>query len=71
MVMVEVEASRGELVAFPDRARRPARMALRADEPRGAILLFTGIRYERLAPSIEPSPVAKQPKAGRPRRRRS
>lgn len=67
--MGEAEASRGKLVAFPDRAHRPSRLPPRADEPRGEILLFTGVRYERLAPTMEPSPIRKQPKAGRPRRR--
>jgi hypothetical protein len=59
----------GVIITFPDPASRPNRNALRADEPRGEILLFTGVRYERLDPSSGPSrPVASD---GRGRRRRS
>jgi hypothetical protein len=51
--------SPGVVIAFPDRAERPQRPVLSADEPRGEILLFTGVRYERPAPSPGPShPVA-------------
>ena len=56
-------------ITFPDPLSRPRRPALRADEPRGEILLFTGVRYERLEPNPGPSrPAASD---GRPRRRRS
>lgn len=41
--------SSAEIIAFPDPAERPQR-AQRADEPRGEILLFTGVRYERRSP---------------------
>ena len=59
----------GVIITFPDPASRPNRAALRADEPRGEILLFTGVRYERLEPSPGPSrPFATD---GRGRRRRS
>ena len=47
--------SAGVIVAFPDPAFRPQRSAPGADEPRGEILLFTGVRYERLEPSPDPS----------------
>ena len=59
----------GTIIAFPDPASRPTRVALRADEPRGEILLFMGVRYERLDPSPGPSrPFASD---GGGRRRRS
>ena len=59
----------GVIIAFPDPASRPNRVALRADEPRGEILLFTGVRYERLDPNPGPSrPFASD---GGGRRRRS
>ncbi len=56
----------GTLIPFPDSSARPQRPALSADDPRGEILLFTGIRYERLA---EPSPEPADP-GHRPKRRR-
>jgi hypothetical protein len=59
----------GVIITFPDPASRPSRSALRAGEPRGEILLFTGVRYERLDPNPGPSrPLASD---GRGRRRRS
>ena len=68
--MAEIQASTGAVIPFPGSAGRPSRPALRADEPRGEILLFTGVRYERSSASLEPSPVSSgHPKAGRPRRR--
>jgi hypothetical protein len=68
--MGEVQASTGAVIPFPGSAYRPSRPALRADEPRGEILLFTGVRYERSFASLEPSPVSSgRSKAGRPRRR--
>lgn len=42
------------VVPFPARRRRE-REAPRAGEPRGQILLFLGVRYERL-PEAEPAP---------------
>ena len=54
--MAEIQTrSAGVIVAFPDPSARPRRSALSADEPRGEILLFTGVRYERLEPSPGPS----------------
>lgn len=47
--------SQGVVVAFPDAASRPQRPHLSAGEPRGEILLFTGVRYERPTPSSDPS----------------
>ena len=68
--MAEIQASTGAVIPFPGSAGRPSRPALRADEPRGEILLFTGVRYERSSASLEPSPVSSgHSKAGRPRRR--
>ena len=60
--------SPGVVIAFPKAAERPQRPHLSADEPRGEILLFTGVRYER----PEPSPGPSRPYASnRPGRRRS
>lgn len=57
------------IIAFPDPSSRPARSAPGPEEPRGEILLFTGVRYERLDPNPGPSrPVASD---GRGKRRRS
>jgi hypothetical protein len=56
----------GVIITFPDPASRPHRSALRPDEPRGEILLFTGVRYERL----EPNPGPSRPFASDGRRRR-
>jgi hypothetical protein len=47
--------SPGVVIAFPDPAERPQRPLLSPDEPRGEILLFTGVRYERPSPSPGPS----------------
>jgi hypothetical protein len=58
----------GVIIAFPDAAERPQRQHLNDGEPRGEILLFTGVRYERPAPNPGPSrPYANN----RPGRRRS
>ena len=67
--MGDVKAqSAGVIITFPDRVDRPHRAAPRPGEPRGEILLFTGVRYERLEPSPGPSrPFA----SDRGRRRRS
>jgi len=60
--------SPGVVIAFPDRTERPQRPLLSADEPRGEILLFTGVRYERPSPNPGPSrPLASKS----PGRRRS
>ena len=60
--------SPGVVIAFPDISERPPRPHLSASEPKGEILLFMGVRYERPAPNPEPSrPVA----SSGSRRRRS
>ena len=60
--------SPGVVIAFPDAADRPQRSHVNPGEPRGEILLFTGVRYER----PEPSPGPSRPYANsRPDRRRS
>jgi len=57
----------GVVIAFPAAAERPQRPQLNEGEPRGEILLFTGVRYERPAPNPGPSrPYA----SNRPGRRR-
>ncbi len=53
------------IIAFRDPATRAARAPLSDEEPRGRILLFTGIRYERMEPA-GPSRAS----SGQPRRRR-
>ena len=57
----------GSLLPFPASSDRPARRALGPEEPRGEILLFTGVRYER---QIEPSPEPISPRRGSVKRRR-
>jgi hypothetical protein len=47
--------SPGVVIAFPDINERPQRPHLSANEPRGEILLFTGVRYERPSPNPGPS----------------
>ncbi|MBZ6076376.1 hypothetical protein [Microvirga puerhi] len=59
--------SQGTLLIFPDPASRPPRPVLSANEPRGEILLFTGVRYERPSPNPGPS----RPFASDSTRRRS
>ena len=45
----------GTVVPFPTERRE--REALREDEPRGEILLFLGVRYERMPePEAPPAP---------------
>ena len=56
----------GVIIAFPDPASRPERAAMQEGEPRGRILLFTGVRYER----TEPTPSHPIASDGQPRRRR-
>ncbi|MBJ6126222.1 hypothetical protein [Microvirga splendida] len=60
--------SPGVVIAFPNVTERPARPHLPADEPRGEILLFTGVRYER--PASNPGPSRPFASKG-PGRRRS
>jgi hypothetical protein len=72
--MSEVQVQpRGLIIPFPIPAPR-LRLAPRADEPRGKILLFTGIRYEwQPEPNPEPSAplVSSGPSRTSRRRRRS
>lgn len=66
--MRDIGTSTGRIIPFPEPSDRRIREPLAADEPRGAILLFTGVRYERLSePNPEPSPALSH---GRARRRR-
>ena len=60
--------SPGVVIAFPDSSERPQRPHLSPSEPRGEILLFTGVRYER--PSPNPGPSRPMASSG-PGRRRS
>jgi hypothetical protein len=58
--------SPGVVIAFPDISERPPRPHLSAGEPKGEILLFTGVRYERPTPNPGPSrPVASSGRGGR------
>ncbi len=52
------------VIPFPDPATREPRRAAAADEPRGTILLFMGVRYERMA---DPPPAADDHEQGRRR----
>ena len=61
---------RGVIIAFPDPESRPLRSAPGADEPRGEILLFTGVRYERFE-LHNPGPSRPFARDGRARRRGS
>jgi len=61
--------SMGAVLAFPEAADRPVRAPLSLDEPRGEILLFTGVRYERI-PERGPEPSRPAASDGRGRRRR-
>ncbi len=47
--------SSGVVIAFPDVTSRPQRPIPSAEEPKGEILLFTGVRYERNASHSGPS----------------
>lgn len=69
--MAVLERSRGELIPFPPASRRSPRPGPAEGEPRGQILLFMGVRYERQPePSPEPSPsLSSGHSAGRRRRR--
>lgn len=68
MKKVETRSS-GDIVPFPDPASRAGRRPLAADEPRGAVVLFTGVRYER-HPEMPPGPFGPLASDGSPRRRR-
>lgn len=60
--------SPGVVIEFPGVSERPQRQQPGMGEPRGEILLFTGVRYERPAPNPGPSrPFV----TNRPGRRRS
>ena len=59
---VQVRSS-GVIIAFPEPSANRPRSPLGDTEPRGEILLFTGVRYERM----EPRPASD----GTKRRRRS
>jgi hypothetical protein len=66
--MDDVLRPSAEIIAFDWTSARMARTSLREHEPRGEILLFTGVRYERLEPGRGPSgPLVSD---GQPRRRR-
>ncbi len=56
----------GVIIAFPDASARRIRAPLTEGERRGEILLFTGVRYERMEP-VDPSHLSD----GTKRRRRS
>ena len=56
------------VIAFPDAAERPQR-PLAANEPRGEILIFTAVRYER--PTPNPGPTRPFASRGPSTRRRS
>lgn len=69
--MQVLKKRRGQVIPFPPASRRQTRPAPAADEPRGEILLFMGVRYERQPePGPEPSPsLSSGQPAGRRRRR--
>ena len=70
MQLVEARFT-GVVIPLPDIAQRPPRPALGAHEPRGEIVLFMGVRYERLVDSVAEAPVEAAPPRVRRRRRRS
>ena len=57
----------GVILAFPEPSARQTRTPPAEGEPRGEILIFTGVRYERLGPTSGPSHFSD----GSRRRRRS
>jgi hypothetical protein len=68
--MKKVESrSSGDVVAFPDAASRASRRPFAADEVRGVVVLFTGVRYDRPA-ELPPDPFGPLATQGSPRRRR-
>ena len=68
MKKVELRAS-GDIVPFPDATSRVTRRPSAAGEARGVIVLFTGVRYDRL-PEVPPGPFGPLATQGSPRRRR-
>jgi hypothetical protein len=68
MKKVELRAS-GDIVPFPDAASRVTRRPSVEGEARGVIVLFTGVRYDRL-PEVPPVPFGPLATQGSPRRRR-
>ena len=68
MVEVRRRVVTGVVIPFP-RARAHRRATRRARRA-GEILLFTGVRYERM-PDPGPEPVARPPRSFARRRRRS
>ena len=63
--------TKGVVVDFPAPALRPPRPGPSADEPRGKILLYMGVRYERLPErGPEPSKPRLSDGPGRTSRRR-
>jgi hypothetical protein len=54
------------VITFPPAEARPPRRVLAGEAPRGEILLFMGVRYERVA---EPSPEPRRPGRRAARRR--
>lgn len=69
--MQALEQFKGDLIPFPPASRRQPRPGPGEGEPRGQILLFMGVRYERLSePGPEPTPsLSSGQPAGRRRRR--
>jgi len=57
----------GRIIPLPLRSARPKREPIGADEPRGKILLYTGVRYERRS-APPPSLSDGHPPTGRRRR---
>ena len=55
----------GKVIPLPTRGERASQRILRDDVERGRILLFTGVRYERMVEDADES-VAEL--SGRPRR---
>ena len=67
MKKVETRSS-GDVVPFPDPASRVSRRPFAAEEARGVVVLFTGVRYDR-QPEL-PNPFVPLATQGSPRRRR-
>jgi hypothetical protein len=61
--------SSGDIVPFPGEASRTTRRPLAADEARGVVVLFTGVRYDR-QPELPPDAFGPLATQGSPRRRR-
>ncbi len=58
----------GVVIPFPNVASRGLRPIQPSNGPRGEILLFTGVRYERLEPNPGPSRPFATDRRGRRRR---